>query len=98
MVWFLSALDNRELDPPERIADVYVFCLLKHKCQNTINPLDVEQWEFFVVPRSKLDSDCGDSKSIGLNSLSQLTKGVSYDALRVDLLPRLKAGVCAGET
>ena len=71
----------KRLDPPERIADVYVFCLLKHRCQSTINPLDVEQWEFFVVPRSKLDSDWGDSKSIGLNSLSQLTKGIAYDAL-----------------
>ena len=64
----------RKLDPPERIADVYVFCLLKHKCQETIGPLDVEQWEFFVVPRLKLDhSDWGDSKSLGFDSLSRLT-------------------------
>ena len=27
-----------------------------------------------------------------------LSLDLSYDALRVDLLPRLKAGVCAGET
>ena len=66
-----------KLDPPRRIADVYVFCLLKHRCQETIDPLDVEQWEFFVVPRSKIDHGAwGDSKSIGLNSLSQLAKPI----------------------
>ena len=73
----------RPLDPPERIADVYVFCLLKHKCQETINPLDVMQWDFFVVPRSKLDEDdWKDSKSIGLNSLSRLTDAVAYVELK----------------
>ena len=73
----------KRLDPPERIADVYVFCLLKHRCQSTINPLDVKQWDFFVVPRSELDySDWGDNKSIGLNSLSRLTKPIEYGVLR----------------
>ena len=72
-----------ELDPPERVADVYVFCLLKHKCQETIDPLDVHQWEFFVVPRSKLDhDDWKDNKSVGLNPLSRLAKPTAYHELR----------------
>ena len=37
------------LNPPQRVADVYVFCLLRHKCQKTIDPLNVAQWEFYVV-------------------------------------------------
>ena len=71
----------KPLDPPERIADVYVFCLLKHRCQKTIDPLDVKQWEFFVVPRSKLDHEHGDNKKIGLNPLSRLAKPVAYHEL-----------------
>ena len=54
----------KELDPPERIADVYVFCLLKHKCQKTIDPLNVEQWEFYVVHRSQLDCNLVDLKLV----------------------------------
>ena len=82
--WNPNTGEYRELDPPERIANVYVFCLLKHKCQETIDPLDVRQWDFFVVPRSKLDHcDWKDSKSIGLNSLLQLSKtAIAYHELR----------------
>lgn len=33
-----------------RYADVYVFALLAHSNQETLNPLDLSQWEFYVVP------------------------------------------------
>ena len=73
---------DEKLDPPRRISDVYVFCLLKHKCQETIDPLDVEQWEFFVVPRSELDCvKHKDNRKIGLNSLAKLTEPVTYKRL-----------------
>ncbi|MCA1642992.1 MAG: hypothetical protein LC785_13820 [Acidobacteria bacterium] len=39
----------------KRWADVYVFALLKHREKESINPLDVEQWTFFVLPTSVLD-------------------------------------------
>ena len=81
--WNPKTGNYRELDPPERIADVYVFCLLKHKCQETIDPLDVKQWEFFVVPRSKLDhGHHRDNNKIGLNPLSRLAKPIAYHELR----------------
>ena len=72
----------KKLDPLKRVADVYVFCLLRHKCQKTIDPLNVEQWEFYVVRRSKLDrSRWKKDKSIGLNSLGCLTKAIAYGEL-----------------
>ncbi|TDK96490.1 hypothetical protein EI067_15420 [Mycobacterium paragordonae] len=37
-----------------RSADVYVFCLLETKDRGAINPLDVAQWTFYVLPTSKL--------------------------------------------
>ena len=75
----------KELDPPERIADVYVFCLLKHKCQKTIDPLNVEQWEFYVVHRSQLDCNLKENKAVGLNSLTDLTKAIPYGELKGEL-------------
>ena len=62
---------------------MYVFCLLKHKCQETIDPLDIEQWEFYVVRRSQLDgSDWKENKRIGLKSLTCLTEAIPYVDLK----------------
>lgn len=40
-----------------RQADVYVFCLEKQRTQEGCNPnpLDLAQWEFYVLPTSVLD-------------------------------------------
>ena len=40
---------------PRRHADVYVFALLNHKIRQTIDPLDLAQWEFYVLPTQELD-------------------------------------------
>jgi len=42
----------------KRHADIYVMCLLKNMDQNTINPLDMDQWDFYVLSRSELDRVC----------------------------------------
>ena len=80
--WNPKTGEYEELDPPRRVADVYVFCLLKHKCQETIDPLDVEQWDFYVVPTSRLDrSKWKESKRMGLGSLGELTEAIPYGEL-----------------
>ncbi len=38
-----------------RQAGAYVFAILKHPEKNTLDPLDVAQWEFYVVATSVLD-------------------------------------------
>ena len=82
-------------NPPQRIADVYVFCLLRHKCQRTIDPLNVKQWEFYVVRRSMLDgSPWEQQKRIGLSSLGCLTKAIPYDELKGEVH---RAMDCASE-
>lgn len=53
-------------------ADVYVFCLLDCKDRNVVDPLQLEQWKFFVLPTSVLDEKCKDQKTITLNSLNEL--------------------------
>lgn len=66
----------------KRQADIYVFCLLKHKEQETINPLNLEQWEFYILPTFKLDNYTRSENSITLNSLQKMTKQVEYDSLK----------------
>ena len=56
----------------KRQADIYIFCLLNHKIQDTIDPLDMDQWGFYILSTSVLDAEVGDQKHIGLNSLMKL--------------------------
>lgn len=41
----------------KRHAEVYVFCLLAHMDKATVDPLDLRQWRFFVVPTAMLDRE-----------------------------------------
>lgn len=56
----------------QRQADVYVFCVLKHKEQETLNPLDLDQWEFYVLSTAVLDREAAGQKTIGLQRLINL--------------------------
>lgn len=68
----------------KRQADVYVFCVLKHRDQKTINPLDLSQWAFYAVATEKLDKTFGDQKTVCLNRLTALCNVMpcDYAALR----------------
>ncbi len=54
----------------KRQSDVYVFCLLSHKDQETINPLNMNQREFFVLPTILIDNEL--QKTILLSKLEKL--------------------------
>ena len=55
---------------------------VKHKEQSTLNPLNLEQWEFYVIPTVELNDYKRSQSSITLNSLQKLTSGVAYSNLR----------------
>jgi len=65
-----------------RHAQVYVFALLAHKDKATLDPLDVSQWEFYVVPTVVLDERKRSQDSITLASLRALHgEAVKYSDL-----------------
>lgn len=64
-----------------RHADVYVFCLLNHKEKRTVDPLNMDQWEFYILATKELNNYTRSQYSITLNSLRQLTDAVSYDMI-----------------
>ncbi|MFN0148202.1 MAG: hypothetical protein ACKVT1_17005 [Dehalococcoidia bacterium] len=58
-----------------RHADVYVFALLAHQDKPTINPLNLDQWRFYVLPTTALDERQRSQHSITLPSLDRLAGG-----------------------
>ncbi len=55
-----------------RQAAVYVFAVLAHRDRLTADALDVDQWEFYVVPSRVLDATVPSQKSIRLTTLLKL--------------------------
>ena len=69
----LGDSSNLEYDGKQkRWSDFYVFCLLNNKDQKTINPIDLNQWTFYVLKTAVLDKKIPIQKTIGLNSLLRL--------------------------
>ena len=59
-------------DGPERSAQVYVFCVLAERDPAKVNPLDICQWKFLVLPTRVLEEKVPTQKTIGLSSLRRL--------------------------
>ena len=63
----------------QRIATAYVFCLLAEQNGERVDPRDVNQWRFWVVPTLRLHPE---RKSIGLQALVRAHgDGISYGEL-----------------
>ncbi|HRZ97033.1 MAG TPA: hypothetical protein P5084_05715 [Paludibacter sp.] len=74
-----------ENEKPRRHADIYVFCHLKHLDQATIDPLKMEQWDFYVLPTFILDNYKRSQSSITINSLRRLTNPIIYNKLKTEI-------------
>lgn len=61
--------DGNYSSTPKRQADVYIFCLLANDNQESINPLDLAQWEFYIVPTQILDEKLGGQQTLSLSTL-----------------------------
>jgi hypothetical protein len=67
----------------KRQADVYVFCLLKEKVKELVNPLNLNQWDFYVVETATLNQKHPTAKSLGLRALEKLCpKSFSFGELK----------------
>lgn len=51
---------------------MYVFCLLAHKDKPTLDPTNLDQWQFFVIASRKIDAELGVQESISLGRLLKL--------------------------
>lgn len=80
--------DTNELDPEiKRQADLYVFCVLKHKDKATLDPLNLKQWDFYLLPAAVLNSQMPGQKTLSLSSLLRLNPvQATYETLRDSVL------------
>ncbi len=82
---------NQPAKTPRRSAQVYVFCLLANRDRDTINPLDLSQWKFYILPTTVIDSRLGDQKSVGISRLKDLgAEIVNYDQIHDTILKLCK--------
>lgn len=86
MAW--DAKTNTYSTEPKRHADVYVFCVHAHKKQETINPLDLSQWEFYALPTKRLDEEAPLQKTISLSALVERFAPAqpTYEDIREEVL------------
>ena len=83
----LPCRPTRALDPElndyvgesKRQADVYVLAVLEHTDVATLNPLDTEQWRFYVVPTAYLDEHFPTAQSVSLTTLLRSPHGAAYE-------------------
>jgi hypothetical protein len=55
-----------------RQAELYVFALLAHRSKATLNPLDVSQWEFFLLDAAILNQHVKKQRRISLSRVIAL--------------------------
>ena len=69
---------NQYEEVSRRQAEVYVFCLHKYQRKDDgLNPLDLRQWEFYVLPTKILDEKMPVQKTITLEKVKSLGAVVS---------------------
>ncbi len=66
----------------ERQNDIYVFCLNTGETRATSNPLNLENWEFYIVPTSVINEKCGDGKRISIGKLRRFAEAKRYDEIK----------------
>ena len=66
-----------------RQADVYVFALLAHKDKLTINPMNLDQWKFYVLSTAVLNEHFGDQKRVTLGGVEKQASPKGFEELGV---------------
>jgi hypothetical protein len=70
----------------ERQSDFYIFCILKHQDKRTVNPLNLNQWLFYLLPTQILNEQKPTQKTISLNSLLKLNpKECKFDDIKNEM-------------
>ena len=78
--------NNKRSKDAKRQADVYVFCVLAHKDKGTVNPLDLSQWDFYVLDTKVLNDKVPKQKTITLSSLLKLNPNqIKYNGLTSEI-------------
>lgn len=72
----------------DRQAHVYVFCLHHEKEIDKADPLQSDQWQFYVVPTSLINEKLGDQKSVRISTIEKVlgASPIKFEELRDQIL------------
>ena len=62
----------------ERQNDLYVFCLNTGQNKKESNPMDIKNWEFYIVSTNIINNLCGKNKTISLGKVKNIAEQVDY--------------------
>jgi len=82
---------NIQSKESKRQADAYVFALLKHTDKDTVNPLNLDQWVFYVLTTDEINNYPRSEHSITLKSLEKLTNGIDYHSIKKELYNKISS-------
>jgi len=79
--------DNARSGNLKRQSDAYVFCVLSHQDKHSVDPLNLSQWDFYILRTQVLNDKIPAQKTITLSSLLKLNPAkVDYDGIAYELL------------
>lgn len=75
---------------PERNADVYIFALLNHTDKHSIDPLNLDQWVFYILATEEINTYKGNGSTLSLGFLEKISRRISYNEIRQELYRAVK--------
>lgn len=66
----------------KRHSSLYVFCLINEQREEYINPLDLNQWDFFILSTAIIEQTFGEQKTVGLEMIKPLAIYTKYDGIQ----------------
>lgn len=66
----------------KRQSDIYVFCLNIGKNEKDSYPLELSNWEFYVVKTKVINEKYNEQKTISLSRIRELTKPIHYNEIQ----------------
>ncbi len=70
--WDSETGTEERADPPQRWADVYVFCELGEPGGTEPDPFNLDEWRSYVASRAVLDEESGDQKTVSRRRLGEM--------------------------
>ena len=78
--------DEYGKDIKERQSDVYVFCLNIGDDFLTSYPLELDNWEFYIIPTKDINMQCGDHKTISLSKVKKIANNnISFEDIKSEI-------------
>ena len=66
----------------KRRADIYVFAYYAEEDPAKVDPLEVDDWRFYVLPTPELEAHFGTQKKVALSRIRAVTEEIGYKDLK----------------